>query len=762
MPKQIICLIPGDLINWVNFRIFQLTCLQVRGILLDFNFQNMKRFLMFLPLLVLINSPDFFAQNRGTNRDNYRINIYESFGEIKIDGILDEEVWLSAETAGNLQRVTPVDTGMAIAQTTVMMTYNSTALYLGVVCYDPLPGKRPVESLRHDFNFNRNDNFLIFFDTYNDQTNGFTFGVTAAGAQWDGLLYDGGTENFNWDIKWRSAVKSYDDRWVIEIAIPFRSLRYHGGTSEWGFNFSRFDLKSSEKSSWAPMPRQFSTANLAYTGTLVWDKPLPSSGLRFSLTPHVSGMALQNFEAVEKLRVTNAIGMDARVMLSTSLNLDLTLNPDYSQVENDRQQFNLDRFELFYPEKRQFFIENSDLFANLGANNLRPFFSRRIGLNNPVNGGVRFSGQLGDIWRINMMDIQTGSGENIPAANFMVAALQRQVFSRSSITAFIVNKQVTNIPEDLSPAAGRYNRVAGLEYNLASNDNRWRGKAFYHKSFYTGAAARDDAMAVSLGYSSRSLAATLFQSNVGSGYHAETGYIRRRGYYQINPAVQYRFFPASSPVAFHGPGVSVDMYLDTSLTLSDKEAQLQYSVEWLNKATLSFDVRDSYIRLLSPFDPTNTGGVRLGANEEFNWNESGFTFRSDTRKLFHYRIGSRYGGYFNGKRWSLNGEVNYRIQPYATFTVSTTYTDISLPFPYNSAGLLLVSPKVSVTFTKTLFLSSFIQFNNQNDNLNMNMRFQWRFAPVSDLFIVYTENSFPADYRVKDRGLAVKLSYWFN
>ncbi len=187
----------------------------------------------------------------------------------------------------------------------------------------------------------------MFIDTYNDQTNGFSFGVSAAGAQWDGVQANGGTVNLDWDIKWKSAVKNYRDRWVAEFAIPFRSIRYHGGEKEWGINFSRLDLKTNEKSSWAPMPRQFATATLAFTGSLVWDKPLPSSsGVRFSLIPYVSAKATQNMEEGEDIKDLTMQVLMPKIIMSTSMNLDLTVNPDYSQVEVDRQVTNLDRFEL--------------------------------------------------------------------------------------------------------------------------------------------------------------------------------------------------------------------------------------------------------------------------------------------------------------------------------------------------------------------------------------------------------------------------------
>ncbi len=720
------------------------------------------RFLL-LSISTLLCTAILFGESQGINRDKYRIEIRKTNSPITIDGILDEPVWSSADIATHFQRVLPTDTGFASAQTEVRLTYTESTLYMAITCFDPSPGKRPVESLRRDFNFGKNDNFLAFIDTYNDQTNGFSFGVSAAGAQWDGVQSNGGAVNLDWDIKWKSAVKNYPDRWTAEFAIPFRSIRYHGGETEWGINFSRLDLKTNEKSSWAPMPRQFATASLAFTGSLVWDKPLPSSGgPRFSLIPYVSGKATQDKEAGGDIQPKANAGVDAKVILSTSMNLDLTVNPDYSQVEVDRQVTNLDRFELFFPEKRQFYLENSDLFANLGTDNLRPFFSRRIGLNSPVAAGARLSGKIGDNWRIGLMDMQTREKDDIPAGNYTVAALQRKVFRRSNFSVFLVNKQVTNVKTDTSFAGLDYNRVAGMEFNLASADNRWTGKTFYHQAFYPGANGDAAAAAANINYSTQFMTATLNQSWVGADYIAEVGYIRRKGYYEINPTFQYKFFPSSSKIANHGPGLKLDLFTDPSFKLTDREGTLYYQAEWMNKSVAQVNVRSTYVLLQTPFDPTNSGGVPLPAGEEFKWNDVGASFTSDIRNSFNFMIAGRYGGYYNGTGWTINGELNYRVQPYGSLGIISSYNNIELPSPYSNANFLLVGPRLDITFTDKVFFTSLIQYNDQIDNINLNLRFQWRFAPVSDLFIVYTENSYPADHDIKNRGLVLKLSYWFN
>src|SRR4030066_1516018 len=263
---------------------------------------------IFITMIIFSGSAFLHGQSSGINRDKYRINIKQTSEKINIDGILDEETWKGAERTGKFQRVTPTDTGYAIAQTEVRLTYDELNLYLGIICYDPTPGKRPVESLRRDYGFMRNDNFMLFLDTYNDQTNGFAFGISAAGAQTEGLQYDDTNVNYSWDIKWRSSVKSSDDRWVVEFSIPFRSIRYSEGDTEWGINFGRLDLKNNEKSAWAPMPRQFPHCSLPFTGTLVWDKPVGKAGLRVSLIPFVTGKVTRNIDAGEETKFSGNAG----------------------------------------------------------------------------------------------------------------------------------------------------------------------------------------------------------------------------------------------------------------------------------------------------------------------------------------------------------------------------------------------------------------------------------------------------------------------
>ena len=698
---------------------------------------------------------------------SYTIQIREVEDPIVIDGELNESTWTNADVAGDFFMVLPMDTSHSIARTDVMMTYDDFAIYLVAICYDALPGGYIVESLRRDFQFGNNDNFLVFIDPFDDQTNGFSFGANAAGAQWDGMMSGGHTMNLNWDNKWTSKVKNYEDKWIFECRIPFKTMRYKKGIKEWGINFSRLDLKLNEKSSWAPVPRQFPTASLAYTGILQWDKAPPDPGTNISLIPYGMTNYAKDYANNGKEDVNWDIGVDAKISITPSLNLDLTVNPDFSQVEVDRQVTNLSRFELFFPERRQFFLENSDLFASFGMERIRPFFSRRIGLESPIMFGARMSGKLNKNWRIGLMDIQTNQVDSsgLPVQNFAVAAIQRQVFARSNISAIFINKESLNYnpnPED-SNAYSVYNRNFGLEYNLASSDNIWTGKLLYHKSFSPNASGNDYTHASEIVYSTKKIKATWHHEFVGKNYNTEVGYVPRDNYYSLNPEFQYYFFPKKSKrVISHGPHAGTNFYFDSKFNRTDNESFLGYNIQFKDRSSFTGWVSDDYVLLLDDFDPTNSGGGKLSTGSSYGWNAFGLIYQSTSSNLLTYGFETRYGGYYNGTRLFLSGSLGYRFQPYVSIGADVAFNSIKLPEPYKSTDLWLVSPRLDVTFTNSIFLTTFLQYNNQADNININTRFQWRFQPASDFYIVYTENYFPEQMHVKNRALVLKLTYWYN
>ena len=731
------------------------------------NFPNhpiMRTLLVSIVLLLL--HPMVWGQKINAS---YRLPIQKASSLIVIDGVLDEKAWLEAEVATDFFMITPMDTSFAKVKTDVRMTYDEQHLYLIVVNHHAVEGPYMVESLRRDFSFGKNDNFLLFMDPFDDLTNGFSFGANAAGAQWDGQMYNGGAVDLSWDNKWVSKVKNYEDKWVFEAAIPFKSIRYKKGITEWGINFSRLDLKTTEKSGWAPVPRQFPSASLAYTGTLVWDNPPPDAGANISVIPYVLGGVSKNHQAEGKEVYRREVGVDAKISLTSSLNLDLTVNPDFSQVEVDRQVTNLDRFELFFPERRQFFLENGDLFAGFGYSTIRPFFSRRIGLNAPIQFGARLSGKLNKDWRIGAMNMQTGevAESALPAQNFTVMALQRQVGARSNIGGILVNKQSLRYDPDQvadgKPVYSEFNRNVGLEYNLASANNLWTGKAMVLQSFGPENQGRGFVHAANLKYASGNLTWNWQHEYVSENYTAEVGFVPRNGFYRISPMIGYRWFPKSEKILSHGPDLNTSIFFNKQGEQTDNTTYATYNVRFRSQSNLLGWVAYDFVKLQRPFDPTNFSGKFLDSGTEHRWNAVGLEYTSKPQSVFTYAFTSRVGGYYaGGQRYNFTTDFGYRFQPYVSLALSTNFNQINLPQPWGKTQFWLVGPRVDVTMTNTVFFTAFVQYNEQIKNINLNTRFQWRFKPASDLFLVYTDNYLPAPFNVKNRSVVLKFTYWWN
>lgn len=723
----------------------------------------MKRLILFFVFALCVLTVSAQKKNEA-----YQLAIRKATEAVRIDGIVDEIDWELSATATDFFMILPMDTSRAQVRTDVKMTYDDDNLYLLAICYHALPGPYIVESLRRDFSFGKNDNFLLFMDTFDDMTNGFSFGANAAGAQWDGLMYEGGKVDLNWDNQWTSAVKNYEDKWIFEAAIPFKTIRYKNGITKWGINFSRLDLKTTEKSSWAPVPRQFPSAALAFSGSLVWDAPPKNAGANVSVIPYALGGVTKEYENETPTSHRGEVGLDVKVAVTSSLNLDLTVNPDFSQVDVDRQVTNLDRFELFFPERRQFFLENGDMFNNFGYSTIRPFFSRRIGLSAPIQFGARLSGKIDKNWRIAMMDMQTGAVDKdaLPAQNFAVMALQRRVFARSNIGMLVINKESLNYnPSEITtgPVYSEYNRNLGFEYNLASSNNLWTGKALFLKSFSPQQVEKDFTYAGNLQYASRKLMINGQYEYVGSGYTAEVGYVPRNNYIRTNPQASFLFFPKGKTLLSHGPRVATSIFFDPSFKQTDSETYLAYLFNFRKLSTLTVWVAHDYVKLLQPFDPTRSGKESLAAGTEHAWNSFGGEFFSKPQSTFTYAFSWRSGGYYeDGTRHFFSSDIGYRVQPYVSLLLSSSYNDIRMPEPWGRNTFWLVGPRIDITFTNKIFWTTFLQYNEQLNNMNLNTRFQWRYRPASDLFIVYTDNYLPSTMSVKNHSLVVKFTYWWN
>lgn len=713
-----------------------------------------------------------FSQKKNNDFNYY---IKKTNQSIKIDGKADEAIWKQCQIATDFFQVLPMDTSKAFVKTDVMFTYDDKNLYLLFINYNHFKGSNMVESMKRDWNFGRNDNDLLFFDTFNDLTTGFSFGSNARGGQWDGLMSNGSAINLSWDNKWHSEVGFDDGKWVWEAAIPFKTLRYKEGEKSWGLNFSRLDLKTTEKSSWTPIPRQFPTASLAFTGNLVWDTPPPSPCANISLIPFVYSGTSKDFSTGKDTKFDPGVGFDAKVGLTSSLNLDLTVMPDFSQVEVDVQQTNLDRFELFFPERRQFFIENGDIFNNFGSSNLRPFFSRRVGLDAPIYYGSKISGKINSNWRVGAMNMLTGKNtEGETGSMYSVISLQRKVFKRSYVGGIYVDRESSSqkeTPDNLQIAP--YNRTTGLEYYLASADNRWQGKAFWLKTFSPDINQNNNVSSVNIAYLRKEYTLGMTYENVDRKVAGdEVGFIRRKNYVYFLPTAEYLFFPKGSKILSHGPNAMVSLYLNKGLFDTQENTNvIGYKLNLRSQATFSIWTATDYVKLNNDFDPTGYKGYLLDSGQVHRWKSWGTVFASKPQALFTYSFQTRYGGYYaDGKRLRLEGELAYRFQPYVAVAFRsslnrlTFFEDqrLSEKLLNSKHNLWLIGPRIDVTFTNKLFFTNFMQYNSQTNNFNVNARFQWRYSPASDLYLVYTDNYYADSFLAKNRAIVLKFTYWWN
>lgn len=747
---------------------------------------------VFLFLIVLLLPIFLYAQvfNKVENPPSFTVKKTDT--KIILDGVLDEAEWESAEMLHNFAQYRPYDTIPACGGTEIRMIYTDEILYISAKCYSE-ENNFIVSSLKRDYGFGATDNISFLLDTYNDKTNSFLFGMNAYGARREALISNGGKtrDSFDpsWDNKWNGESKIYDDYWICELAIPFNIVRYKEGAKQWRFNSYRNDTQCNEFSIWMNIPREYILMDMNYMGNMIWEEPLKKQKRNISLIPYVNTSVTRNFEdeIQEKADFKFNVGGDAKIALSSSYNLDLTVNPDFSQVEVDRQVTNLDRFEIFFPERRQFFLENADLFGRFGNGRINPFFSRRIGIStdtvtgnniqNTIYAGARLSGKVNERLRIGLMSMQTASQRenDLPSFNYSVIAAEQTIFDRSSVAAIFVNKQAVDT-EGFGNTLSRYDRIAGLEYRIRSADNYWNGKIGYMQAITPDDVQNKFSHITQIEYNRRKYRIEWAHLLIGTGFDAEVGFVPRRDIFLFSPEFDYRFFPSNPKIAQHT--LAFDSRWIYKLGKDDNEILQDFGkeewggeVRWSTRFTNNYNItlRGGFnnLILLEDFDPTRIqeDDVFLAAGTEYNNYNLLLNVSTDQRKTFYAEVSPRIEKFFGGDRYGFSSRMTYRYNPYGNVSLSVNYNHIDLPDPFITADLWLIGPRFDITFSRSHFLTTFIQYNNQLDNISINTRYQWRFAPASDLFLVYSDNYNSMDFgdlSSRNRGVVLKLTYWLN
>ena len=697
---------------------------------------------------------------------------------IKPDGILDEAIWETAEGPKDFHQYFPLDSVMGIQQTEIKMLYNSTTLFIAIKGNAAGPNYN-TRSLQRDFRGGGIDQITLVFDTFNDGNTAFLFGINPFGVRREGLIanggLDGGDFTTSWDVKWRGDAKIYEDHFTAEMAIPLTSLKFKEGAQKFRFNSYRLDMQTNERTTWIQIPQNQPIFSLAFMGDMIFEKGLGKSRTPLTLIPYINGIAARDYEGDQDLS-NFKVGADAKVSVGNSLNLDLTINPDFSTVEVDNFITNLTRFEVALPERRQFFVDNNDLFGNFGGGrDANPFFSRRIGIardtagntiENRIIGGLRLSGKLNPNLRLGFLNIQTeeDAPNEIPSNNNMMLALQQKMFSRSNLGFFFINRQAINA-NDFLPEEEEYNRVVGLDYNLASADNSWTGKFYAHKSFQPNDSEGNYSLGFNLGRNTRNFSAIIDAVSIDEEFNSDLGFIRRKDIFKVANILEGRYWPTKGKINRYQLQVFnvITWRQNLDFLYSDYNLSVEGTAEFKTLERLQARFQKRYVFLVNEFEPTGKdGALPLPANTGYHFNRFDIDFQSDQRKLFSFAINPSVGEFFNGERWSVESRFNMRFQPKVELGLNLQYDHIQLPEPYSTTDIWLVSPRATITFSKSVFWSTLVQYSNQRDNLGINSRLQWRFAPLSDLFIVYNDNYFVNTLMPRSRSLNLKLTYWLN
>ena len=704
-----------------------------------------------------------------------------------VDGEIEgDPAWSGAEPASDFWQEQPDEGRPSSERTDVRIVYTHDTLYIGVVNHDRAPGEIIVADARRDSALEDTDSFQIIFDTYRDGLNGFVFGTNPAGIEYDGQVTNEGQGggglgrgqrqqggagsgfNLNWDGAWEVRSQTTDAGWTAEFAIPFRTLRFPAGASQtWGVNFQRNIRRRNERAYWAPIPRQFNLYRLSLAGALTGLETPPVRNLK--ATPYVLANGLQSGERPVDGKVLGDVGMDVKYSVTPSLVLDATVNTDFAQVEIDDQQVNLDRFDLFFPEKRPFFLENAGFFTVGNPGEIDLFFSRRIGIGRNgeqigILGGGRLSGKAGK-YSVGLLNMQTEEydarlprfGGRLPGNNFSVARISRDLPNRSSIGGLVVNRTATGSfagPDDHNRTFALDGKVGVRQHTVLSS--------FVARTETPGADGDEYAYNLRTRTIVPRFDLEFGYQEVGDAFNPEVGFLNRRGYRKPDARLMTRFRPDSflslqevrphgSYRAFYG----FDGFLETMYTHIDNHWQFKNSAE----VHTGMNLTEEGVRVPFEIYP----GVFVPAGS-YAHREAQLVLMSNEGAPVSARLEARLGGFFGGNRVAINPTVRFRSGE--SLTAELAYSRNDVDRPWGAFATNLVRTRVSYSFTTRTFLQTLLQYNDRADLWSVNLRFGWLQAANTGLFVVYTDTRglydlFDRPERT-DRSLVIKFSRMFD
>ncbi len=700
-----------------------------------------------------------------------------------LDGnVLDDPAWDAAPPATGFRQTAPDEGQPASERTEVRVVFTDDTVYFGVVCYDRDPGAIIVTDSRRDSSLADSDSFQLILDTFLDRQNGFVFGTSPSGQEYDGQLVNegaggsgmgrggtsfgaGGGFNLNWDGVWQVRTATSDLGWSAEFAIPFRTLRFPAGQAQtWGVNFQRNIRRRNELAYWAPLPRQFDLFRVSLAGQLAGVEAPEGLWRTLQITPYVVGEAVQPAgQGARETTMQRDFGGDLKYGVTSGVALDLTVNTDFAQVEVDQQQINLDRFNLFFPEKRPFFLENAGAFtvANSGGaafndpSQTELFFSRRIGIAPdghaiPIVGGARLSGKVSDTVTVGLLNMQTAASGRIASNNFGVARVRRDLPNRSSVGGLFVNRQATG------ELAGQddFNRTFGF-------DGRW---GFGQNGIVSGFAARTEtpgrvgeehAYDVAVDYNAQAWRVRAGYMEMGDNFNPEVGFVRRRGFRRVDGGIFYTWRPDDFlKMQELRPHVTFNRFwnydrgfIESSLVHMDNFWEFEDS----SVAITAWNVRKESVVESFPIS-----GVPVLPGS-YDWNEASLSYTSDRSAPVNAGFRFQGSGFFGGNLRSYGPSLGVRYGETLNLILNWSRNDIDLP-----AGQVvtnLVSTQIAWNFSPRVFAQGLLQYNDSDELWSVNLRFGWLQDANTGLFLVYNETEGLDDFIPGGAGRSVILKY---
>ena len=734
--------------------------------------------------MILAGSPGLgLAQSHQHNaadnhRERYSIPAIRVDQPPKIDGVLDDDVWKKAPLVEEFTQQEPREGAAASERTEVRVLYDGKTLHIGVHAFDVQPSAIVATEMRRDSDrLLDEDNFQVILDTFNDSRNGYMFVTTPLGAKLEQQISEEGEGNNriglgvvnsninkNWDGIWDVAARITDDGWTAEIAIPLTTLRFADGAEQtWGINFMRNIRRKNEQVFWAPIPKAYSLTRVSQAGSLVGLQSL-NHGLDLKLKPYVvSGVRETKTSAsLQTTSFLRDVGFDMKYGVTGGMNADVTYNTDFAQVEVDEQQVNLTRFSLFFPEKRDFFLENAGQFKMGTGGTFTSttvetdlFFSRRIGLSDsgtpiPIVGGARLAGKTGR-HNVGILDIQTDSAFGKPGDNFLVARYGTDVLKRSRVGALFINKETMG-------GDAHYNRVVGADANLVLGKNL-QVNSFVAKTDTPGLSGRDMAFFGRIAYRDPAWNVWLNYLDVQDNFNDEVGFVQRRG---VKTTKVY-FSPTPRPgkwgIRMLEPMVVISYITDQQNRMVGRTQHFMNGFYMQDGSFFNVIYQRDLDVLDVPFVvPQTKVSIPVGS---YKFDEATFTYNTNPAKRFYERFSWNPMQFYDGTKQAVTAAIGVRATKSLSSELNVSRNDVKMPWGDFVSNLAIL--RVDYALSPRATVRSLTQYNSLTHEVTNNLRFNFIYRPGSDIYIVYSDlqqTGLPqAVFAPSDRQLVVKMNY---